>query len=224
MKPIVVGIGGGSGSGKTTLTEDIINVVGKDSAEHLRHDSYYKDRSRIPPEKRSRINYDHPDALETSLLVTDLNRLLEGTSVEVPVYDFAQHIRMKERVLFNPKPVILVEGIATLVDSSLRDLMDLKIFVDADPDVRFIRRVRRDMIERGRDLESVIAQYMTSVRPMHLKYIEPTKRYADIIISGNTINRVAREVIIAWINNMINSRTHSLSRSRRSPISGTRTN
>jgi uridine kinase len=224
MKPIVVGIGGGSGSGKTTLAEEIINAVGKDSAEHLRHDSYYKDRSRIPPEKRSMINYDHPDALETSLLVTDLNRLLEGHSVEVPVYDFGQHIRTKERVLFNPKPVILVEGIATLVDSSLRDLMDLKIFVDADPDVRFIRRLRRDVTERRRDLESVIAQYMTSVRPMHLKYVEPTKRYADIIISGNKSSRVTFKMIIARINNMINSRTHSLSRSRRFPISGTRTN
>jgi uridine kinase len=165
------------------------------------------------------INYDHPDALETSLLITDLNRLSEGHSVEVPVYDFTQHVRKKERVLFNPRSVILVEGIATLVDSALRDLMDLKIFVDTDPDVRFIRRLRRDLSERGRDLESVIVQYMTSVRPMHLKYVEPTKHYADIIISGDKTTSVACEMIIAWINNIINARRHSLSGSRCPPIS-----
>jgi uridine kinase len=169
------------------------------------------------------INYDHPDALETSLLITDLNRLTEGHSVDVPVYDFTHHIRTKERVRLNPKPVILIEGIATLVDSGLRDLMDLKIYVDTDPDVRFIRRLRRDVSERGRDLESVIAQYIRSVRPMHLKYVEPTKHYADIIISGNKASRVTREAITAWINNLINARTHSLSRSRCSPISGTKT-
>ena len=197
--PIVIGIAGGTGSGKTTIAHEILERAGERRIAFLPHDAYYKDLSTLSLEERSKINFDHPDSLETELLVHHVQQLKAGQPVELPVYDFTKHIRKKQTVLITPQPVILVEGILIFVEAELRDLFDVKLFVDTDPDIRFIRRLERDIQERGRTTESVIQQYTSTVRPMHLEFVEPSKRYADLIIPEGGFNTVALDMVIARI-------------------------
>jgi uridine kinase len=179
---LIIGIGGGSGSGKTTIAESIVGSIGEDRVNLIQHDAYYRDLTHLPLEERAKVNYDHPDSLETDLLVGHLKDLLEGRAIERPVYDFTVHNRAAETVAVEPKPVVVVEGIVVLYEPNLRDLMDLKVYVDTDADLRIVRRLERDINERGRTFESVQAQYLETVRPMHLQFVEPSKRYADIVI------------------------------------------
>lgn len=201
-KPIIVGIAGGTGSGKTTVTDTIVKIVGSQNLTHIQHDSYYKDQSHKPFAERVKTNYDHPDSLETSLLISHLKQLLQGQTVQVPVYDFTQHNRTNKTILVKPTKIILVEGILIFVDKNLRDLFNIKIFVDTDADVRFIRRLKRDISERGRTMESVIDQYLSTVRPMHLEFVEPSKRYADIIIPEGGLNKVALDFVTSRIKSL----------------------
>lgn len=205
--PITIGVAGGTGSGKTTVSRQILERVGHRHIAYLAHDSYYKDLSHLTLEERNRINYDHPDSLETDLLIQHINQLKAGQEVQVPVFDFTQHLRKKESILVRPQPIILVEGILIFSERELRNLLDIKIFVDTDADIRFIRRLRRDIDERGRTAESVIDQYLTTVRPMHLKFVEPSKRYADVIIPEGGYNWVAIDMIADRIRSMLQSDT-----------------
>ncbi len=203
--PIVIGIAGGTGSGKTTVAQEILRRVGPDKIAYLPHDAYYKDHSHLSPEERARVNYDHPDSLETSLLISHIQALKQGQTIERPVYDFTTHSRTKQTVRVEPRPIILVEGILIFVEPGLRALFDVKIFVDTDADIRFIRRLRRDIHERGRTVESVIEQYLRTVRPMHLEFVEPSKRYADVIIPEGGFNEVALDMVIARIQHLLTS-------------------
>ncbi len=203
MQPILIGVAGGSGSGKTTVSRTILDQVGRDRIAYLQHDAYYCDRSSLPFEERARINYDHPDSLETELLVAHLQHLRAGNAVNAPLYDFARHIRKTETRSIEPCAVILVEGILIFADRALRELFDIKVFVDTDADVRFLRRLQRDIAERGRTLDSVIAQYLETVRPMHLEFVEPSKRYADVIVPEGGFNTIATDMIVARINAML---------------------
>jgi len=202
-RPVVIGIAGGTGSGKTTVAEAIVRRIGPERIALIQQDSYYKDQSHLPMEERVRINYDHPDSIDTALLIRHLQELIAGRPVEVPIYDFTTYTRTPHTRRVEPRPVILVEGILVFVEKALRDLFDIKIYVDADPDIRFIRRLQRDLAERGRTLESVIRQYLSTVRPMHLEFVEPSKRYADIIIPEGGFNTVALDMIIARIRAML---------------------
>lgn len=193
METVFIGVAGGTGSGKSTFTNRLKDAFG-DNITVIYHDNYYRCRDDLTFEERKKINYDHPDALETSLLVEHLNRLKEGNSVQCPVYDFSQHNRSAETVTIKPNRVIIVEGILIFQDERLRKLFDIKVFVEADADERILRRALRDMEERGRDLENIIEQYLTTVKPMHYLYVEPTKPFADIIINGGR-NRVALELM-----------------------------
>lgn len=197
MKPITIGVAGGTGSGKTTVALKILERVGFDRIAYLPHDAYYRDASNLPPAERSQLNFDHPDALDNDLLIQHLSLLQMGQAVEIPVYDFKTHTRLAETRRVDPQPVILVEGILIFADKRLRDLMDMKIFVDTDADLRFIRRLQRDIGERGRTPESVISQYLRTVRPMHLEFVEPSKRYADVIIPEGGFNEVAIDMVAA---------------------------
>ncbi len=199
MRPLILGVAGGSGSGKTTVVREIVQAIGPDRVSVIHHDSYYRDQSDIPLEERALRNYDHPDALETPLLVHHLQELLAGRPVQVPVYDFTSHARSPETRTVQPRKVIIVDGILILYEPELRALMDIKVFVDTDPDIRFIRRLQRDILERGRSVESVIRQYTDTVRPMHLEFVEPSKRYADIIIPEGGHNRVAVDMLLTKI-------------------------
>lgn len=199
MKPIIVGVAGGTGSGKTTVSQAILERVGPDRIAYIQHDSYYRDLSHLPLEERARVNFDHPDALENELLVQHLRQLCAGQPAEVPIYDFTTHTRRPETRTVYPHRVILVEGILIFADKTLRDMMDVKIFVDTDADIRFIRRLQRDIAERGRTMESVIRQYLETVRPMHLEFVEPSKRYADVIIPEGGFNTIAVEMVVARI-------------------------
>ena len=181
-RPLIIGIGGGSGSGKTTIAEAVIVEAGPDGVSLVQHDAYYRDLRGLTPAQRAAVNFDHPDALETELLIVHLEELRSGRAVERPTYDFAEHIRRDETVRVAPEKVVLVEGILVLSDGALRDLMDLKVYVDTHADVRVLRRLRRDIVERGRTVDSVIDQYLGTVRPMHLQFVEPSKRYADLIV------------------------------------------
>ena len=201
--PVLIGVAGGSGSGKTTVVRRIIDAIGADDVVVLHHDSYYRDASHLPMEERVKINYDHPDSLETELLIDHLEALLAGRKAEVPVYDFARHVRRPETETVEPRPVIILDGILILWDSRLRELMDVKLFVDADADVRLGRRLRRDMEERERSPDSVLTQYMATVRPMHLEFVEPSKRYADVIIPRGGHNEVGVGVVVATIRSAI---------------------
>jgi len=196
---IVIGVAGGTGSGKTTVAQEILQRVGPDRIAYIQHDLYYRDRSHLPLEERARINYDHPDSLESELLVQHLKQLKAGHPVEVPLYDFTIHVRRPEARRVEPRRVILVEGILIFADRTLRDMMDVKIFVDTAPDLRFIRRLQRDLTERGRTMESVIDQYLSTVRPMHMEFVEPSKEYADIIIPEGGFNVVALDMVVARI-------------------------
>ena len=195
---LVIGIAGGTGSGKTTLMKNIIDSYG-DSVTVLSHDNYYKRRDELTYEQRCLINYDEPDALETDLMAIHLDKLRQGEAIDCPVYDFTQHNRSDETVRIVPKNVIIVEGILIFENQPLRDLMDIKIFVDTDADVRLCRRIKRDVNKRGRTLESVLTQYQTTVKPMHEKYVEPSKKFADIVVPEGGKNLVALDMIMGRI-------------------------
>jgi uridine kinase len=201
--PIVIGVAGGSGSGKTTVVREICRGIGTDDVTVIHHDSYYADNAHLPFEERAVINYDHPDALETELLVEHLRDLRAGEAVDVPVYDFSQHLRLQETERAEPRSVIIVDGILILWQHEMRELMDVKVFVDTDADVRFIRRLQRDIHQRGRSLESVIQQYTSTVRPMHLEFVEPSKRYADIILPRGGRNKVAVDMLVTKIRSVL---------------------
>lgn len=198
-RPVVVGVAGGTGSGKTTVVAEILKALNGKEVLVIQHDSYYRDRSQLPRDQRADINYDHPDALETSLLAQHLKQLLAGQAVEVPIYDFATHTRTRNCRLVTPSRVIVVEGILILADPELRGLLDIKVFVDTDPDIRFIRRMERDIAERARTRESVVKQYSETVRPMHLEFVEPSKRYADVIVPEGGYNSVAVDMLVIKI-------------------------
>jgi len=193
----VIGIAGGSGSGKSTVADALASSLPDGAVATLRHDSYYRDRPDLSIEERNGVNYDHPEALETALLVEHLQHLKAGNPIEVPVYDFKTHRRGETTERLEPAPVIIVEGILVFVDEQLRRELDVKIFVDTESDIRAIRRIRRDMRKRGRDFEAVRKQYYATVRPMHLQFVEPSKRTADLIIPEGGENRVAIEVLVA---------------------------
>lgn len=195
--PFVIGVAGGTASGKTTVSRRIQEAVNIANIAYLQHDNYYRDQSHLTIEQRVRTNYDHPDSLESSLLVQHVIALKTGRAIEMPLYDFSQHTRSTRTQQVMPAPIILIEGILIFTEKDLRDLMDIRIFVDADADVRFIRRLRRDISERGRTLDSVVKQYMATVRPMHLEFVEPSKRYADVIVPQGGDNRVAMEMIVS---------------------------
>ncbi|MCC6500360.1 MAG: uridine kinase [Anaerolineales bacterium] len=197
--PLVIGIAGGSGSGKTTVAEAILSRVGRDRIAFLQHDSYYKDLSGLPPVQRAEINFDHPDSLESGLLIQHIASLRDGKPVAVPVYDFSTDRRTDKTIHVEPRRVILVEGILIFVEPQLRKMFDVKIFVDTDADLRFIRRLERDLHERGRTTESVIKQYQSTVRPMHLEFVEPSKRYADVIIPEGGFNAAALDMVVARV-------------------------
>jgi uridine kinase len=199
MKPVIIGIAGGTGSGKTTVARSIYDSIGRDKIEWISHDSYYRNFDALPPEERRQINFDHPDSLETELLVRHLDVLVKGSSVEVPVYDFTTHSRKPETQRVEPRRVIIVEGILVLAESELRKRIDIKLFVDTPADIRFVRRLGRDIKERGRSVESVIDQYVNTVRPMHEEFVEPSKRHADLIIPEGGENQVALDAIIARV-------------------------
>lgn len=199
MKPFVIGIAGGTGSGKTTVARRIYESLHLDAAVFLDQDSYYKDLAHLPLEERKQLNFDHPDALDNALLVEHLERLVARQPIDKPTYDFAAHTRAAETVRIEPRDVILVEGILLFVEPRLRELFDLKIFVDTEADVRFIRRLRRDLELRGRTVDSVIEQYLTTVRPMHFEFVEPSKRYADIILPRGGNNLPGISVVAARI-------------------------
>mgnify|MGYP006291011279 FL=1 len=201
--PLVIAIAGGTGSGKTTISNLIIERVGYKNIAVLSHDAYYRDRIDLPLKKRAKLNYDHPDSLETELLVKHIKQLKKGKTAEMPVYDFTTHSRKKKTITIKPQPVILVDGILIFVEKKLRKLFDVKIFVDTDPDIRFIRRLQRDIRERGRTQESVIKQYLKTVRPMHLEFVEPSKRYADVIIPEGGLNQVALDMVTARIEELL---------------------
>ena len=194
-KPIIIGVSGGSGSGKTSVSRAIFNNFPNHSIMMLEHDSYYKDQSHLSFEERLKTNYDHPFAFDTDLLIEHLEKLLNYETIEKPVYDYVAHTRSTETAIQEPKEVIILEGILILEDKRLRDLMDIKIYVDTDDDIRIIRRIKRDMIERGRTLDSIIDQYLSVVKPMYHQFIEPTKRYADVIVPEGGENRVAIDLI-----------------------------
>lgn len=202
-KPIIIGVAGGTASGKTTVSEAILDRVKRDRIAFIQHDSYYKDLSHLPLAERRVMNFDHPDSLENELLIRHLRELQGGRVVEVPVYDFGSYTRLSETRRVDPKPVILVEGILVFVDKALRDTMDVKIYVDTPADTRFIRRLERDINERGRSLRSVIDQYQSTVRPMHLEFVEPSKRYADVIIPQGGFNVVALDMIVARVEGLL---------------------
>ena len=204
--PIVIGIAGGTGSGKTTVAEVILNRVGADRIAFLAHDAYYRDLEDLPRAQRDMINFDHPDSLETDLMVRHLEALRRWEAVEIPVYDFTIHSRTARTRRIEPQPVILVEGILVFAEPGLRTLFDVKIFVDTDADIRFIRRLQRDIEERGRTAASVIQQYQTTVRPMHLEFVEPSKRYADVIIPEGGLNTVAMDMVVARTQSLLASR------------------
>ena len=199
----MIAIAGGSGSGKTTVAQEILNRVGPDRIAYLPHDAYYKDLSGLPPVQKAEVNFDHPNSLETELLIEHVIQLRGGNPVELPVYDFSTHSRTEKTVLISPHRVIVVEGILIMAEPELRQLFDLKLFVDTDSDLRFIRRLQRDISERGRTPESVIKQYMKTVRPMHLEFVEPSKRYADVIIPEGGFNTAALDMVSARIVEML---------------------
>ena len=201
--PIIIGIAGGTGSGKSTVTNEIYKAITDKNVAVIEQDSYYKDQSDLSFEERVKTNYDHPFAFDNQLLINHLRKLMNWEPIEKPIYDFENHNRKKETILVEPKDIIILEGILILYDEELRNMMDIKIFVDTDADVRVIRRINRDINYRGRTLESVINQYMNTVRPAHLQFVEPTKRYADIIIPEGGYNRVAIDIIVTKVNDII---------------------
>ena len=207
-KPLVIGVAGGSGSGKTTVVRRIVDALGDSRVSVLAHDRYYRDRNDLRLEERAALNYDHPDSLETDLLVRHVHELRAGHTVEAPVYDFARHARTANTEAIAPGRAVIVEGILIYTDAALRDLMDVKVFVDTDDDTRFIRRLQRDLSERGRSVESVIEQYLSTVKPMYLEFVEPSKRYADIIVPQGGHNPVAIDMLLRLIRGLTSPDEH----------------
>jgi uridine kinase len=202
MASFVIGVAGGSGSGKTTVVRRIVDSLGPEHVTLLDHDRYYRDRNDLRLEERAALNYDHPDALETDLMVQHVRALKGGRPVDVPQYDFTRHARLSETETFQPRRALIVEGILVFTDAALRDLMDIKVFVDTDSDTRFIRRLQRDVAQRGRTMESVIDQYQHTVKPMHLEFVEPSKRYADVIIPLGGHNTVAVDLLLTMLRSL----------------------
>ncbi|WP_322791301.1 uridine kinase [Bellilinea sp.] len=213
MKPaissLVIAIAGGSGSGKTTVATEILKRVGSHRIAYLPHDAYYRDLKDLPPAQREQVNFDHPNSLETSLMIEHIRKLKNWEPIELPVYDFTTHTRTSRTIHIEPQRVILVEGILIFAEPALRELFDVKIFVDTDPDLRFIRRLERDIRERGRTTESVIRQYLNTVRPMHMDFVEPSKRYADVIIPEGGFNTVALDMVISRIETLLENKEHN---------------
>jgi uridine kinase len=204
--PLVIGVAGGSGSGKTTVTQAILERVGRERIAVLTHDSYYHDLAHLPLEQRARVNFDHPDAFDNALYLAHLEALIQGQQVAMPTYDFTSYVRLPEVLIVPPQPVVLLEGILIFADAALRARMSVKLFVDAESDLRIIRRIQRDTSSRGRTVESVIEQYLKTVRPMHLEFVEPSKRYADIIIPSGGLNAIAIDMVVARIERMLDER------------------
>lgn len=200
--PVVIAVAGGSGSGKTTVVSKIAESLGSDEVVVLEHDRYYRDHGELRLEERAALNYDHPDSLETDLMVRHIKDLRANLSVDLPAYDFARHSRKQTTERVHPRRAIIVEGILIFTDAALRDLMDVKVFVDTDDDTRFIRRLQRDVAERGRTMQSVVEQYLSTVKPMHLEFVEPSKRYADIIIPRGGHNEVAIGMLLTLIRSL----------------------
>ena len=200
---LTIGICGGTGSGKTTITNRLTQALSEDSVLLLQQDHYYKDTPHLPLEERAKQNFDHPESVDTQLLIRHVRALREGQSIERPVYDFTQHRRVPATVHLEPRPALIVEGILIFENPALRNLCDIKIFVDTEADLRFIRRLRRDIRERGRTVESVIDQYMATVRPMHTEFVEPSKRYADVIIPEGGYNEVGIDLVIQKIRSLV---------------------
>jgi uridine kinase len=206
-RPIIIGVAGGTASGKTTVSRKILDTVGTNHLAYIEHDAYYRDLSHLPLEQRREMNFDHPDSLENELLISHLQRLLAGKPVNIPVYDFATYVRTDQLKHLEPRRVILVEGILIFVDKKLREMMDIKIFVDTPADLRFIRRLKRDVLDRGRSVDMVIDQYLATVRPMHLDFVEPSKQHADVIIPRGGRNLKAIQMVVAQIQRMLEGET-----------------
>jgi uridine kinase len=204
-RPLVIGVAGGTGSGKSTIAHNIVKGLPDEKVSIIDHDSYYRHRPGLTPEERAQVNYDHPDALETELLVTQLAALRARQPVDVPIYDFKTHSRLSETRRVLPTPIIVVEGILVFVEAALRAQFDMKIFVDTDADIRVFRRIRRDIEQRGRTFQSIRDQYYRTVRPMHLQFVEPSKRWADIIIPEGGNNEVALDMIVGKLKHVIAS-------------------
>jgi uridine kinase len=202
-RPLVIGICGGTGSGKTTITERIIEALSSDKVLVLQQDHYYKDLPHLSLDERRKQNFDHPDSMDTALLVSHVERLRRGEAIDRPSYDFAAYRRLPATLRLEPRPALIIEGILIFENKALRQLMDVKIFVDTDADIRFIRRLSRDLRERGRTVESVIEQYESTVRPMHLEFVEPSKRYADVIIPEGGFNAVGIDLVIQKIRSLL---------------------
>jgi uridine kinase len=205
MRPLIIAIAGGSASGKSTVVREIVDRLKSLDVSIICHDDYYKDQSHLSMEERVKTNYDHPSSLDNDLLVEHLKLLMEGKSIDKPEYDFKTHNRMKKTTRVNPTKVIFVEGILVLEDKRIRDLSDVKIFVKSDEDIRFIRRLKRDIEERGRDLDSVISQYLSTVKPMFNKFVNPSSRHADIIIPNDNKHDVAVDFLVAKIKDILNT-------------------
>lgn len=204
-KPVIIGIAGGSGSGKTTIAHEIANEINdKDHINIITQDSYYKDNTGLAMSERKKINYDHPDAFDMPLLEAQINQLIHKKAIEMPTYDFTEHTRSDKTVHIEPSDIIILEGILVLASEAIRNLMDIKIYVDTDDDIRFIRRLERDIKERGRSLDSVINQYLSTVKPMYHQFIEPTKRYADIIVPEGGENDVAIDMLTTKVKSILN--------------------
>lgn len=210
-RPIIIGIAGGSGSGKTTIAHKIHKSLPEDRVLIMTQDSYYKDHKDMTKEERDQINFDHPDAFDTELLVAQLKQLLNGQAIEMPIYDFPTHLRSDKTIHVEPADIIILEGILVLADERLRDLMSIKVYVDTDDDIRLIRREKRDMKERGYDLDYIIAQYLTTVKPMYNQFIDPSKRYADIIVPEGGENNVAIDMLSTKIRSVLHENDVSLS-------------
>jgi len=204
---LLIGLAGGTGSGKTTVARVILSRVGAQHIAYVPHDAYYRNFSDLPKAQRDLINWDHPDSLDTDLMIEHIQALKAGQAVALPVYDFTLHARTRQTVRVEPQPIILVEGILIFADARLRELFDVKIFVDTDADIRFIRRLQRDIAERGRTAESVVKQYLETVRPMHLEFVEPSKRYADVIIPEGGLNEVALDMVVARIAELLRNQS-----------------
>lgn len=206
-EPIVFGVAGGTASGKTTVAHTILESLSTEQIAYIPHDAYYREMGHLSYDERTQLNFDHPDSLETSLMIEHVKTLLANKTAYIPVYDFTHHCRTSETVAVQPAPIIFLDGILIFTDAELREMMDIKVYVDTDADIRLIRRMKRDMEERGRTLDSIVNQYFDTVRPMHLEFVEPSKRHADIIIPNGGRNQVAMEMVVSRLKAMLAEET-----------------